>query len=288
MAKTHNTHPFPTISPLVQRLFIFFSLLVYVAQLAMAYEIGRFLLTVRAGELQLSPALFMVVETTLLPAVLFAIAYFLLPKAKPHLSRIFQGVMATVMGYLLYTIVAELMTLIMGGLRITMPASYAVLPQIVLLAVVFSGYAYGLVHLRRIGSAAIYRTRLQQFMVGLAAGATVTVIGEIAYRVAEQYPYNQNLSGFLPMTLETLFPVVLFIVAYLFSSKKQSRLARYFRSAIYALSGMMLYLATSALVRYLVAGNSGGSWNYPPELLLMAMVTVVYLAVLVIFRRRLQ
>jgi hypothetical protein len=280
------------VSPLLQKIFIVLAIGAYIAQLTSMWTIA---LNVYSGGWRLSQVVWVILSTTILPLVLFAIAYFSTRNKKPLLWRVFESSFFVTIGLLLQTIVTQLM---MAAVDAMMKATnmwfgdliiwYEVVPLVVTMLVYIGIITWS----RRSKTTPVgFTPSLQRIYTLLFGGAMVALIGMTVYHMILQYPFNSNYSSYLLSAVQMiLLPTALFTAAFVTGPRKSPMLTRIFDALLYTAMGFLLYTIIAGIVRYFdtyFISPQAGYWPWVTYGLgVIAATLIVYIIAVVYIRRR--
>lgn len=281
-------------NPLVQKMFIILGLGYYFAQAMTSYEIINSLVAREyfSNGLRFSQIVLVVIEATLLPVLLFLIAFYLIPKNKPLLQRIFESSFYGVMGALLQIIVVQLFDLLLSVFRVVVNFQLpTIAPMLITTSLVILTYIIAMVYFKRSNELKSgISMRVQKIFILLILGAFLAHAITTIYRIAQQYPSNPNLSGFFSSLVEYLaLPIILFSIVYLLSASRMRLMSRLFQSLIFTVMGMMLLLVAQSLLRYgnmnmfLSLNINWGHFAY--NLMTIIVVIVIYTGTVLYLRK---
>jgi hypothetical protein len=284
-----------SVSRLVQKTFILLALGAYVVQISGLWSVFY---NVYSGGWRPSQFTWVILSSTVLPLVLFAIAYVSTRHKSPLLWRVFESSLFTIIGLLLQIIASHLM---MATVDVVASTTNAWIGDVVLwyeiLPLVLTLIAYVIVTLGWRGHAKPDTTGLtssvQRLYVFALAGALTAMVGTMVYRMMLQYPSNPNLSSYLISSVQmVVLPVALFVAAFVTGPKKLPQLARVFDGLLFTTMGILLYAIVAGIARYFNSyfiSSQAGYWPWVMyELGVVAIALVVYIAAIMYIRRRQQ
>ena len=271
-------------NPLLQKVFIALCVCVYVFQAITFYEISipMHLSDVYSDGLRLSSYFLLVLESMLLPLVLFVIAFYSIPKNKGSLQRVFESSFFTVMGLLLQIIIVQIVTIILDISKNSFDGSTILLPQLIPLLAVVLIYLLALLRYKRMRllDSPLAIPPLQKTFIWLAGGAFVSFAVLIIYQIIQQYPSNPNVSAFLLTSLENfVLPSLLFVVAYITSSKGLLHTNRLFQASLFMVMGVMTLAVIKGLFHNLVPDISMLQNSFRGEVIYEFIVILILMTV---------
>lgn len=269
-----------TVPLLMQKAFVMLGLLTYLV----AAGTNIFMLTAAYGSrpVRVSPFLVGVLESVLLPVILFCLAYFTSRSTMPKLWRSFESLVLIAAASLLEMIAGTILMFVpIPAGDLSLAALYQIIPGVVVL---LSFSVMLLWHRRVLVKKAPLSPEIQRLFVALSLTAFIANTAMILASIWQQLPHNPNLSGFYVSMAETIgLPILLFAGTYFCLPKTLRPLNRLFESALAGLMGLMLYgilsqtgyLATWSI---LSAWSERTGWYWPVETIALVLTIAIYIA----------
>lgn len=272
-----------TVSLFIQKAFIALAFVAYVVQVSSLWQIFH---NVYSGGWRVSQFVWMILSVTILPLVLFVIAYFSTRHKSPLLWRVFESSFFVIIGLLLQTIMVQFMLAVVDTMMNTTKLWFGnpiIWYEVVPLLLTLIAYVLVIIWNRRPKlNTAGFSLPLQRTYILLFSGAVAALAGITAYHMILQYPFNSNFSSYLLSVVQMIvLPAVLFATAFITSPEKLSRLTRVFDGLLFTTMGMLLYTVVGGIVKYFDSyfiSSGAGYWPWTIYGLgVIALTLIVYI-----------
>lgn len=250
---TMNTSKQKNLVPSItaQKIFITLALLSFLGTVIGYLQVFE----VYSQPLALSQFAIAMLGSLLVPFILVAIAVPLLWRRKaPMTWRIFEVIFYITIALLTTSLLTQIAYMASDFLRVSLDVSIGyMLPWTA--ALIF--YVTLLIQQRRAGLRESISPLVQKIYVGLTVTGWTLITIETSYRILQQLPTNQNLSGFITtIAAMILLPLALFGIGY-FIRSQPTRLSRMFQATFLATFGILIYTIIGISNFYIFDPNLG-------------------------------
>jgi hypothetical protein len=208
------------------------------------------LIRVYPSGMRLSQFSIMAIGQIIMPALLFAVSFYVYKKSTTRFDHIFNATILTVVGISIYHLVSSAEWQLSRYQDISSSLVNMTWAPLVSMVVAFCLFAALLLVISRRNNKVDHIKRLQ--IVTLAFVGLAFVVGTIfnLYALGSQYISRGDVINLLThpqLVTPVILPLAFFIVAYLAIPKIHGRLARFYTAAIYALIGAMIIWITTTV-----------------------------------------